>query len=320
MSKSNPNPVILVACSDIHFSHKPPLVRAVPNVDWYDVQERAWKQVGVIANVNSVAIAGDIFDRWNSPPRLISFVIEMMSVFEGCLTNRPLAIPGQHDLAFHIGADESAYGTLCAAKAIQHVPNHGWAPHPNMRIDGFSWGDDLKTPQSNAKNDPAMIALAHRYIWMDAETNPARADTTHYIPVTAKQLSGFDVCIFGDNHRGFHWQSRTGMQIVNCGTLMRRKADEIDYQPSVWLIHKDGSVKRVKLDCSEDKFIDSRDIKQLQQLMKQPISGDMTEFLHDLKSLGDGATDYRDAVGRFIRSAKIDKRVKHLILKYLEDE
>ena len=86
-------PVALV-CSDIHLCHTRPTSRSA-EPDWYEAMARRLHQVDEIASYQQVPVlcAGDVFDRWNSPPELINFAIKNMP---------PMwAVPGQHDLPHH---------------------------------------------------------------------------------------------------------------------------------------------------------------------------------------------------------------------------
>ena len=108
--------VIAVLCSDIHLSLKCPVARsAEPN--WLEATKRSLDELRSVAEEHNahVVVAGDIFDRWNSPPEIINFAIENLP---NCY-----AIPGQHDLPNHRyeEIERSAYYTLIKAGIIENL-------------------------------------------------------------------------------------------------------------------------------------------------------------------------------------------------------
>ena len=50
-----------------------------------------------------------------------------------------------------------------------------------------------------------------------------------------------------------------GTAIFNCGCLMRRKSDEIDYKPQIGLLLESGEIKLYFLNISKDKHLDTID-------------------------------------------------------------
>ena len=116
-------PVIALLVGDIHLSAKAPLCRA-KEPDWFEAMARPLmelvdlqKQIGKESDgIPPILCAGDVFDRWNSPPELINFALEY-------LPPQMYSIPGQHDLPNHNynEIDRSAYWTLVAANKITNV-------------------------------------------------------------------------------------------------------------------------------------------------------------------------------------------------------
>lgn len=109
--------VIAVLCSDIHLCHTCPPARSnEPN--WYDAMARTLDELAGIASHYYVPIlcAGDVFDRWNSPPELINFAIKHLPPMH--------CIPGQHDLPNHSLEDirRSAYSTSAGCSEMWRFP------------------------------------------------------------------------------------------------------------------------------------------------------------------------------------------------------
>lgn len=100
-------------------------------------------------------------------------------------------------------------------------------------------------------------------------------------------------------------------KVINCGTFMRRKSDEIHYQPAIGIIYSDGSVEGHLLDTSIDRFHENPKERE-----EQPIN--MREFLDQLEQLGEHGLDFREAVLNHLRSSKINEQTKQIILKAIE--
>lgn len=300
--------IIAVLCSDIHLSHKPPVARSIES-DWYAAMARTLKQLRDAApSWVPIFCAGDVFDKWNSPPELINFALAELP--------RMFAIPGQHDLPLHNYADikKSAFWTLVEAGKIFPIEVGKPVSINNMRLWGFPFGFPI-TPLENPHSLVTEIALIHSYIWTSKTGYvgaPKDQRCHNYLP----SLRGYDVAVFGDNHQGFLAKPGDGdCVIINCGGLMRRKSDEISYEPKIGLLHSDGTVTRVKLDCSEDKFLDSELTK-----IGMAEGPDMSEFINELNSLQDASVNFGEAIKRVIEKRNVPESVRKIIMNALEEK
>jgi hypothetical protein len=101
------------------------------------------------------------------------------------------------------------------------------------------------------------MAMAHEYVWAASCKYPGAPETRNANKYLCGSLS-YDLFLFGDNHKGFLTSSAKSKQrLINPGTLMRRKSDEICYSPAYYRIYSDGSVDAVPLDTSIDEFLDN---------------------------------------------------------------
>jgi DNA repair exonuclease SbcCD nuclease subunit len=315
----NPEP-IAIACADLHLSMKTPACRAD---NWMITQAKYLKQVSTIswnlAKESSfymgkflpVIVAGDIFDRWNPSPELITFAMKH-------LPPNVFAVPGQHDLPNHRLDDmhKSGYGVLVEAGRINDLSEY--VEYGNRySLHGFGWGKKVKPlDESFEKLDPkegkcVHIAVIHKFVWMGDYGYPGAPAIWHRDSY-ADKLKGFDVAVFGDNHKGF--QTQIGKTtIYNCGGFIRRKTDEMNYTPRVGIIYNDGSVKHRFLDINGDKF---HKLEVAQDREKEAF--DMRDFLEQLEGLGEQATDFREAVRGFLRENSVPKGVEALTLSALD--
>ena len=305
--------IVAILCSDIHLCHKAPVARSA-EPDWYAAMKRPLRQLTRLSSTYDcpVVIAGDIFDHWKSPPELINFAIE----------NLPpdiYAIPGQHDLPFHVldDMDKSAYGTLVRAERIQDISHgHPIALSDKLWIWGFAWGENVlprnedyfKGGSGKALPDCNHLAVIHSYIWMKDRSYPG-ADKQARVGSWQKKLKGYSAAVFGDNHKGFTF----GKHLMNCGAFIRRKIDERKYTPQVGLLNKWGRIIPHYLDTSQDKFIDVESAAAIAE------SGlEMGVFLAELAGLGDTALNFLDSLTRYCKDNGVDKAIRKIILEASE--
>lgn len=285
------------------------------------------EQLRSLAKEHGVPIvcAGDVFDRWNPPPELINFAIDNLPPM--------YAIPGQHDLPYHRYDDlkKSAYWTLVEAGILRDERPYEWInntqmfeAHPEggcksgyhtpdiLRLFAFPWGFDLTSCQwdKNAgRLRTVRLAVVHRYVWTKGYSYP-HAPKEQRLGVLKNQLAGYDAVVFGDNHKGF--LVCNGIQyVLNCGSLMRRKADEIDYEPSIGVLYDDASIERVFLDVSDDKWTEAA----LERRYTTP--SDVSDFVEALDSLEAEELDYRTALERRA-SAQSSREVSDLLLESVD--
>jgi len=292
---------IAVLCSDLHLSLTAPACRADP--DWLHVQAEYLGQLREFSGRRNLPVlcAGDIFDRWNAPPELINFALEH-------LPDGMICIPGQHDLPGHNLNEmhRSGYGVLVKANKIIDVSDGSWRTFDDFFLKGFPWGN-LLSPSGNQHG--LKVALIHKYIWMPDFSYPGAPKESMAIAVE-KELGGYDVAVFGDNHIHFSVSSPP-CHIWNCGGFIRRKSDEIAYQPSVGILHSDGSIKRHRLDTSIDRFHPKSETRDA-------IAVNMKEFIQSLESLGEHGLDFREAVKRHLASDKVENSVRGIVLEAIE--
>jgi len=252
-----------------------------------------------------IVCAGDVFDRWQSCPELINWAIKHLPMM--------YAIPGQHDLPHH-SLDEinkSAYWTLVEAK-IGNVHWEDrltvWTRIPGLVLYGFPWGKQISPVESRGGN-VLRIAVAHRYIWTQGKQYAGASNDSHWSSFR-KQLDGYDVAVFGDNHKPFEIETKDCL-IFNCGCLIPRSADERDHEPSVGLLYDDKHIERHYLDISQDKWLDLPE----QEMWRAQENEKLTKFLDDLKTLGSTALDFHRAVLRFMDENEVDDGVRKALLE-----
>ena len=307
MSKTN-DEVIAIFVADIHLSSKPPIWRSAEE-DWYDAMRRPLLELTKLKQKHNCPIlcAGDIFDKWNSPPELINFAARYLPEM--------YAIPGQHDLPQHNYEDimKSAYWTLVEIGTIKNVVDVSKL-QDIVNVRCFPFGYKLKNYIRNKDDyydeDVINIAIVHEYIHTLDSSYPGAPKESEYNSYKVNK-SGYDIIVYGDNHKGFHKPGDT--TVFNCGTFMRRKSDEINYKPQVGLLRADGEIEVHYLDTSQDRYITVRE-----DVVEEEM--DMQEFIQELEKLGNTALDFTEAMKQFFKTHKTIKEVKQIILKAMESK
>jgi len=296
--------VLAAVCADIHLSHRAPTARSVES-DWYVAQERYLNQLTGIANEYKVPIicAGDVFDRYNPPPELINWAKEH-------LPPECYAIPGQHDIPYHdLGnLQKSAFWTLKLTDPESQCfvwlkDSHSYID-PRLRMFPFPFGAEVKT--EGLSESKLNVAVIHGCVALEDQGYPG-LERKNYVRGWKKRLEGFDVAIFGDNHVAFEVSGKPF--IYNCGCLIPRKISERNHKPSVGLLKDDGTVERIYLDCSKDKWVEVSEEKT--------IRVDMGELIKEMNELAEDSLDFREALERYAENAETG--VKSVIRELLEE-
>lgn len=305
--------VLAILCSDLHLSHTAPKSRKEKGADWYQVMldyllqlyglSTEWGEVPVV-------VAGDIFDRWDAPAELINFAIEN-------LPDAVYAVPGQHDLPNHVYRDieRSAYWTLVQAKKIIDLK----PGKPTIRMDGdlvmygFPWEHPILPHDPNNYGSSVKLAVVHSYIWNGNTTGYHGAPKEKMVSGYLKNLDGYDAAVFGDNHIGFHLKtaSKSGpIHIFNSGGFIRRKSDEVDYNPQIGALLKDGSILPIPLKCDKDEF-DLTHKEDDAEVVLDP------ELVQAVNKIGDRAEDFTSFLRRLMDNESVRRGVKEVVLSCL---
>ena len=298
--------LIAMFVADLHLSLTQPACRA--DKDWMTVQRHYLEQLAVIADDVPILCAGDIFDKWNPPPELITFALKY-------LPSGMICVPGQHDLPNHRTEDvhRSGYGVLVEAQKIRDASRIEIQVGDTFVVYGFGWErkiEPIKKQYANPKATfPLNIALIHRYCWTQDAMYPGAPNEGH-VSAFAKALAGYDIAVFGDNHKHFKKSLKTGTVIYNCGGFIRRKSDERNYKPCVGLLYEDGRVESLHLDTN-DRFHEN--------VKDDATALDIGDFVKGLKCLGEQGLNFEESVKQYLAAnADIEPGVKAKVLEALK--
>lgn len=292
---------IAITASDIHLSHRCPVARSA-EPDWYAVMKRQLKELqDIVCTYNAPLIyAGDIFHTYNPPPCLINFAMQHLP--------RGYAIPGQHDLPYHVYGDmhKTAYGCLVSAGVLTDLFPDDACITDTMTIHGFPWGWDFTKRPGKKSTKRKHIAVVHRYVWQKG-SGYVGASIESSVKQVKEIAKTYDFVIFGDNHKSF----KTG-NIVNNGTFMRRAADEAKQQPRVSILWSDGEIEWCNLESTKaDKFADTRTTT----LTALERSLDLSGFVDGLEGLSADKIDYVKALKQYCDTEGISDNVRATLME-----
>jgi len=300
---------LAVLCSDIHLSHTPPVARAEES-DWYEAMRRPLVEISQLAESEEIPVicGGDVFHKWNSPPKLVNFALEF-------LPDRFYSVLGQHDLPYHSEGrcKESATWTMVLANRLSLLRNSMSIPcgREFMAVDAYWWGDNIVRMRKDISRLP-FLSVIHAYCWMANKRDVSVASKSNSMPVWRRRFEGSSVVLFGDNHKGF--MSETSKPVIfNAGTLMRRRIDEKNYAPMVGILWSNGKVEPHYLDISLDRF-SFGDVKEEAESALIGMEG----FMDDLRELGEKALDFRKTIEKVLRSEGVSKGARTVILDVME--
>lgn len=305
--------ILAILCSDIHLSHSCPSARTAEDC-WYEAMARPLQEIRNLAARHRapVVIAGDIFHRWNEPAELINFALDHLP--------EAYAVPGQHDLPYHRMdlIKRSAFWTLVKVGKLKLI-DLPVVLQDRLILHGFGWGKPI-VPMSSERGDWLHLAVCHAYVWKEGYGYPGAPDSARLAKYW-KNLQGYDAAVFGDNHKGFLFQNRapahpdgaTIRSVLNSGTLMRRRTDEIAYQPHIGLLHDNGDIELHYLDTTKDQFITAA-------LVDERKVVDAEEFLEGLKSLETDSLNFHDAVLHAMDELSVSDDVREIVVGLIGGE
>lgn len=302
--------VAAIFCADLHWSHMPPIFRS-NEPDWYKAMLRPIKELTELQKKYMCPIfcAGDIVDKWNSPPELINFLIDNLV--------HMYTIAGQHDLPEHDikQIERSAYWTLARSGRITHINTPVDLDIPVQDKEAFvfpfHYGESIQPPK---KKDIFNIAMIHEYCWIPGHSYKSAPEESNILSTNSKsRFEGWDLVVSGDNHSGF-MSNLNGVLFVNCGSFMCRHSIDV-HVPKVWLLYSDGSVQQHCMDQTKDCILPT------QEVFEKLESLDADELIKELIHLGVCAVDFSMAVEHHLSKHKdISKGITKILRKAMEIE
>lgn len=292
MNSSSPN---LILSADLHITEKVSVCRTD---DFLAAQHTKLRWLRKLASTHGcpVVVAGDVFDSATCSHGLVRYAMQM-------LPEHTICIPGQHDLPNH-RADmflESPLGVVTQANKANTLL------YKTERLLGASRGllgvpFGMVPPTKHKKAD---ILILHTLTWHKQRPfETKQPDATHLL----KKLRGYRLIVTGDNHDPFVASVGQGSNrriLVNPGSMMRTRADQIDHKPRVYLWYeKDNRVEPVFFPIEEG--VVSREHIEREERDKAV----MKSFVRGLNKHIEIGLKYTDNLKRHMEKNNVHKRVR----------
>ena len=289
--------VIAILGSDWHLREDRPVCRTD---DYWVAQQRKIRRVLALQDEHDCPIihAGDLFEHWKPSPFLLSFFMQEF------LEAGPFyTIYGNHDLPQHNLdlAYKSGIATLEQAGFVEV-------------LDGVHWGqvDDLSQRLDDylIEVEGRQLLVWHVMTWLGERPHPNSTDPSadHLL----RQHPEADLILTGHNHQPFYY-AEAHRAILNPGSLMRCKADQVDHEPSVYLWYDDNSVEQVVLPY--EPGVVSREHIEARE------AGDSRRYQAFIEQLQERAPEisFRANLERFLNEHPTSKPVRDLVWASIEE-
>lgn len=216
--------------SDLHATtHNPPC----RTDNMLDTLKKKYQQISDIFDYEGCRIciqAGDFFDSPKEPYHLVNWFLDF---HKGKWADyKTLGVAGQHDMVNHtLDLENTPYRCLVGAGVLFHLGKEPFILD-DVYVYGRSWGERTPIIKSGKAFNILVIheTLVKEKIW-EGQANVKFGDD--FI-----KKSEFDLVIAGDNHSPFTSRYRSKL-LVMCGSVLRLKVDQHDYQPCVYTFDTD---------------------------------------------------------------------------------
>ena len=302
--KTIPKPDAIL-CSDIH------LRETIPTCRSNDFWQAQWDKLDFISELQAeyncqVLHAGDLFHHWKPSPYLLSMAMEH-------LPERFLTIYGQHDLPQHSMElkEKSGIYTLKKAGKLEVLNSCSWGQTPDKPS---LWNE-------YSENTERKILVWHNFTYMGKEPWPGCTATQAHILLT--KYKQFDLLVLGDNHQSFTVRGVDGNLLVNPGSMTRQSADQIDFQPKVYLWYAEGNIVETVDIPIEKKAVTREHLVEKQELDKR-IEAFVSRFKEEWEGYWDTSqapksSTFEESLERFFEKNRIRREVREIIYKVMED-
>lgn len=218
--------VNFIAAADLHINYSRPIYR-IDN--FFDTCCFKFEQILRYAKKYNaiVLIAGDFFDSDKVGHVVVNKIIEILQRY-----NVPIYVTaGQHDMYYHSNnLDPSPLRTLVLAEAVTLLDRKKPIEIEGYRIYGVSFGEKIINVRFRKSN----ILVVHKCI------TPKEPPEFLKDAISAEEMmtqnKGYNVIVSGDYHAPFTHVYNKKL-LVNCGPMVRKRIDEVDLKPRVYLFN-----------------------------------------------------------------------------------
>lgn len=246
-----------------------------------------------------VFVAGDIFDSWKCSHWLTRLACSM-------LPKKLYVVPGQHEMPGHRldNLERSPLGVLEAAGVLRilspQVQTIG-----ELKVVGAAFGHEDEVCEQQGD-----ILILHKMVWHKEPPFPG-APASGEAGTVLNKFRGFNLIVTGDNHKSFVVR-KGGRVLVNCGSMMRLKVDQIEYQPVLWLwTKKRNELKQVPI------HIDQHAVTESEQAAQQ-TEHQFEKFLCEVRGVRNVPASFVENMKQFLSTHPQPSTIRDLIWEAIE--
>jgi DNA repair exonuclease SbcCD nuclease subunit len=301
----------ILALGDLHLSDKTPENR----IDKYpEIQFKKIEWILDLARkekVDFILQPGDLFDSHRASNDLIRKYIKLFNKYEIPI----YCCPGQHDLRYHNSSTSNTpIGVLDAAETIFIVNEPIILDEYETEIIIYSAGWGQPIPEIENKND-FNILITHKMIIKDEKIWYDQEDYTLSSHLLRK--SGFNLIVSGDNHAGFIQSNRKGHYLINNGSLMRSRSDQMNHTPRVNICNLDGGhleIERFNIPVEDIENVMSIEKIKGDKIKNKELESYVEKLSSDTEIKG---LDFKKNIINFVKKNNVEQSVKKIIDKIL---
>lgn len=274
----------LILTADWHLRDTQPVCRTD---DFWDAQ---WRKVQFVRKLQKkykcpVFHAGDLFDHWKPSPFLLSETIKQ-------LPKNFHTVYGNHDLPQHSIKLRhlSGINVLERAKVLTTFP--------------FGHLNDVPKQSDFIEYAGKRVYVWHKFIYDGTAPFPGAKG---HVRSAVRKYPFYDLIVTGDNHQSFARKHKNTL-LVNCGSLTRQSASQIDFEPCVWLWYANtNKVRKIPLPY-EQNVVTREHIEKTEQRDER-----INAFISRLVNEEQMVLSFEKNVERFLAQNKVRRDVKEVI-------
>lgn len=301
----------LILIGDLHIQdRKPEAWNTYEN--WWKHQRKVHDFINNLCDkrycTTPVLQAGDVFDRPRPVPHVLTEALQTLPL-------KTICVPGQHDLPNHNHGlyDKSALCTVdraCSSIAVLHKARN--KVHFQTRV-GFKTVQGCGYGIEPTENENDNICLMHRMAWHREKPYPGAPDEGNALQILDKYKQ-FELIVTGDNHKSFCVE-KDGRWLINPGVAIQRNADEIDYQPRIFLYYFDKEPESVYLPVAEEGSMNREHIDRKQNKDKRLMA-----YIEQMNKKCEIDIDFEANLKQYLEINNVRNSVEHKVWEYTENE
>lgn len=244
--------------------------------------------------------AGDLFHHWKPSPALLTKCIQE-------LPQEFYSVYGNHDLPQHNMelAYKSGMTTLRESGKLHVLDDGHWNIAPTEGFKLRYWDEDGEWHFRE-------IAVWHKFVYTGKAPFPGAEKEPEGHSLLNK-YPDFDIILTGDNHQQFVCKEGSRL-LVNPGNLTRQTADQLHFEPAVWLYDaRSNTVQAHNLSINKEA------VSRIHIEKKEERDGRIQAFVERLETEWEASLNFEDNLRRFATENEIEEPVMKIVYRALEE-